>query len=164
MKAERIASVAFLVFAIAYFILAFFIRQPLMIQILGPDVFPKAIGILLMLLSAIYVYQQFRGKTQEDEARAAIIGADEKLGSKFDAKTVGLMLGLMLLYAFFFERLGYPIATFLMFMACVYVLDRRHLRRDLVIAMIISFGLYFIFVYLLRVQLPTGPLRLIGLR
>ncbi len=164
MKAERIASVAFLVFAIAYFAMAFFIRQPMIVQFLGPGAFPKAIGGIMMLLSGIYVFQQFRGGTKEDEERAAIIGADEKLGSIFDTKTVGLMLGLMLLYAFFFERLGYPIATFLMFMASVYVLDRRHLRRDAVIALIVSFGLYLIFVYLLRVQLPTGPLRLLGLR
>jgi putative tricarboxylic transport membrane protein len=72
---------------------------------------------------------------------------------------MGFILGLMLLYAFFFEILGYAIATFLMFIAGVFYLDRRHLVRDGVIAVVSSFVLYYIFTILLRVQLPAGPLK-----
>ena len=96
---------------------------------------------------------------EEIEKRAAIIGAEEKIEKKADLRTMGFILGLMLLYAFFFEILGYAIATFLMFMAGVLYLDRRHLVRDGVIAVISSFFLYYIFTILLRVQLPAGPLK-----
>ncbi len=164
MKENRIASVVFLLFAATYLAMAFFtIGTPASKQSLGPDAFPKAIGILMMFLSAVYVAQSFRGVSKEDDARAAIIGADDKLSGYMDVKTVGVMLLLMLVYAFIFEPLGYPIATFLMFMAGVFVLDRRHIARDTIIAVVISFGLYFAFTILLRVQLPAGPLEWLGL-
>ncbi len=164
MKQDRIASVAFFLFAATYLAMAFFsIGEAASRQVLGPDVFPKAVGFLMLFLAGLYVMQSFRGMGREDEQRAAIIGAEDKLGSYLDLKTVGAMLVLMLLYAFAFERLGYPIATFLMFMAGVFVLDRRHLARYAVIAVLGSFGLYFAFAYLLRVQLPAGPLIWLGL-
>ncbi|MEW5720016.1 MAG: tripartite tricarboxylate transporter TctB family protein [Chloroflexota bacterium] len=164
MKEDRIASVVFLLFAATYLAMAFFtIGQPASKQILGPDAFPKAIGVLMLLLSAAYAAQSFRGLSKEDEARAAAIGADEKLSGHVDIKTVAIMLGLMLIYAFIFERLGYPISTFLIFMAGVLVLDRRHLIRDAIIGLVISFGLYFAFTILLRVVLPAGPLAWFGL-
>ncbi len=164
MKQDRIASIVFFLFAAAYLAMAFFtIGEAASRQVLGPDVFPKAVGFLMLFLAGLYVIQSFRGSRRDDEQRAAIIGADDKLSSYMDKKTVGIMLGLMLVYAFAFERLGYPISTFLMFMAGVFVLDRRHLVRDGVIAILGSFGLYFIFAYLLRVQLPPGPLLYLGL-
>ena len=45
---------------------------------------------------------------------------------------------------------------------CLY-LDRRHLVRDGIIAVISSFVLYYIFTTILRVQLPAGPLKFLGL-
>jgi len=163
-KENRIASVVFLLFAVTYLAMAFFtIGVPASRQSLGPDAFPKAIGVLMLLLAVVYAVQSFRGLSKEDEERAAIIGAEGKLAAYMDIKTVGIMLGLMLVYAFFFERLSYPIATFLMFMAGVLVLDRGHIIRDTIIAVFFSFGLYFAFTVLLRVQLPPGPLSWLGL-
>ena len=119
-----------------------------------------AIGFVMLFLSLLYVRMEFsRQPPQEDEERAAIIGAEEKLSSRVDFKTIMIMLGLMLFYGLTFESLGYPLATFLMFMAGVYVLERKHWKRDLVIALIASFGMYFLFRYALRVNLPIGVLR-----
>ncbi len=101
MKQDRIASVAFFLFAAVYLAMAFFtIGEPASRQVLGPDVFPKAIGALMLFLAAVYVMQSFRGLVHEDEQRAAIIGADDKLNSYMDRKTVGILLVLMLAYAF----------------------------------------------------------------
>lgn len=164
MKENRIASIAFFLFALVYFAMAFItISKPSVLQILGPEVFPKAIGILMLILSGLYVFQSFRGALKEDDARAAIIGADEKLGSEIDLKTIAKMLVLIIVYAFAFEPLGYPIATFLMFLVGVFILDPRHWKRDAIVAAFASFGLYFAFSLLLRVQLPAGPLRWLGL-
>ncbi len=124
--------------------------------------FPLAIGLGLLILSAIYACQQFRGGVKEDEKRAAIIGAEGKIQGKADLKTMGFMLVVMLCYAFLFERLGYAISTFLAFMAGVLYLDRRHLVRDGVIAVISSFVLYYIFSVFLRVNLPAGLLSFVG--
>jgi len=164
-REERIASIVLIIFSAAYLTGAFFIPMPVLKQQLGPGGFPIAVGFGMLILACIYAWQQFRGgmapkeSEEEIERRAAIIGAEEKIEKKADLRTMGFILGLMLLYAFFFEILGYAIATFLMFMAGVLYLDRRHLVRDGVIAVISSFFLYYVFTILLRVQLPAGPLK-----
>ncbi len=168
-REERIASIVLIVGSLAYLAGAYLIPMPTLKQQLGPDAFPKAIGLGLLILSCVYAFQQFRGglkakeKELEIERRAAIIGAESKIESKVDVKTISFMLAVMLLYAFFFERLGYAISTFLAFMAGVSYLDRRHLVRDGIIAVIASFVLYYIFSVFLRVQLPAGPLSFLGL-
>jgi hypothetical protein len=143
--------------------------MPALKQQLGPDAFPKAIGVGMVILAGIYAFQQFRGgladqtKAQEAEKRAAIIGAEGKIKGVADLKTMGFMLVVMLLYAFFFEHLGYAISTFLAFMAGCLYLDRRHPVRDAIIAVIASFVLQYIFSAWLRVRLPAGPLSYFGL-
>lgn len=160
MRAERYASGFIFLLALAYFVFAFTIKQSPFKQQMGPDAFPKAIGVLWMVLSGIYAVRQFIAwRAEEDESRAAIIGAEEKLGGYVDWRTVGIFGVLMLGYAFFFERLGYPLTTFLMFVAGVLVLNRKHLVRDIIIAFIASFVVFYIFSVLLRVQLPAGPLQ-----
>ena len=159
MKAEKIASLASTVLAAAYLVGAFFIKEPPLRQQLGPEAFPKAVGVLMLFLSLLYVRQQFKQQPiQDDEERAAIIGAEEKLSAYVDYKTIGIMLALMLAYGLAFEPLGYPIATLLMFVAGIFVLDRNHLKRDMIIALIASFGIFFLFRFVLRVNLPAGIL------
>jgi putative tricarboxylic transport membrane protein len=159
MKAEKIASLASTALAAAYLVGAFFIKEPPLRQQLGPEAFPKAIGVLMLFLSLLYVRQQFKQQPiQDDEERAAIIGAEEKLSAYVDYKTIGIMLALMFAYGLAFEPLGYPIATLLMFVAGIFVLDRNHLKRDMIIALIASFGIFFLFRFVLRVNLPAGIL------
>ena len=164
-REERIASVVMIVFSLTYLVGAFFIPMPALKQQLGPSGFPVAVGFAMLILACIYAWQQFRGRElakatkEEIERRAAIIGAEEKIETKADLRTMGFILVLMLCYAFFFEILGYAVATFLMFTAGTLYLDRRHLVRDGLIAVTSSFVLYYIFTILLRVQLPGGLLK-----
>jgi putative tricarboxylic transport membrane protein len=164
-REERIASVVMTVFAVAYFVGTFiFIPHPTIKQQIGPDVFPKAVGILMILVSGLYLIQQLIGYAKEaDEKRAEIIGAEGKVETKADIKTMGIMLAVMIGYALLFNPLGYAISTFLAFVIGILVLDRKHLVRDVIIAFVGSFGMYFLFSLVLRVQLPPGPLSLLGL-
>ena len=162
-REERVASFIVTAFSLAYFVGAFLIPVPPLKQQLGPDAFPKGIGVAMLILSAIYVIQQLRGGVKEDEEWAAIIGAEEKVQGRVNLKRIGFILVLMAFYAFVFERLGYAISTFVVFMAGVIYLDRRHLVRDGIVAVISSFVLYFVFTSVLRVQLPAGPLKFLGL-
>lgn len=164
-REERIASVIMTVFSAAYLVGTFFqIPKSSIHQVVGPAVFPRAVGILMLLISVIYLIQQMRGLAKEaDEKRAAIIGADEKVETKADIKTMGIMVLIMIAYAFLFEPLGYAVTTFLSFMVGVFVLNRKHLLRDTIVGLVASFGMYFSFTILLRVQLPAGILSLLGL-
>jgi len=164
-REERVASVVMTVFSAAYLVSSFIIiPRPTIKQQIGPSVFPKAVGFLMLLVSVLYLLQQIRGYQKEaDEKRAAIIGAEEKVETKADLKTMGVMILIMVAYAFLFNVLGYAVTSLLAFMAGSFVLDRKHLLRDALISAIASFGLYFVFTLLLRVQLPAGPLALLGL-
>jgi putative tricarboxylic transport membrane protein len=159
---ERVASVALILFSLVFLILAFLIPTPPFRQQLGPDAFPKAIAAVMLLCSVVYAVQAFRGRHGASEARATVIGAEEKVEAPADLRTMAFMLAAMVFYAAAFERLGYAISTFLVFMAGVLYLDRRHLVRDVAIAVVGSFGLYLVFTRVLRVVLPGGPLRLLG--
>jgi hypothetical protein len=90
----------------------FFIPHPTIKQQVGPSVFPKAVGILMILVSGLYFIQQMIGLAKEaDEKRAAIIGAEEKVETKADIKTMGIMLAVMVAYALLFTPLGYALST-----------------------------------------------------
>lgn len=175
-REEFIASIVLVVFSAAYLLYAFFfIPVPALKQQLGPEGFPKGIGIIMLFLSGMYLLQQYKcicsakeqekqkQKEAEIEKRAAIIGAEEKIEKKADLKTLGIMLAVMVFYAVIFERLGYAISTFVVFMIGAIYLDRKHIVRDAIIAIIASFVLYYIFSDLLRVYLPPGPLKYFGL-
>lgn len=162
-REERTASFVVAAFSLAYFVGAFFIPVAPLKQQLGPDAFPKGIGVAMLILSAIYVIQQLRGGVKEDEERAAIIGAEEKIQGRVNLKRIAFILVLMVFYAFVFERVGYAVSTFVVFMVGAFFLDRRHLMRDGIIAVIASFVLYFVFTSVLRVQLPAGLLKSLGL-
>jgi len=164
-REERIASVIMTAFSVAYVIASWFaIPKSALRQVVGPDVFPKAVSGLMLLISVIYLVQQMRGIVKEaDEKRAAIIGAEEKVETKADLKTMGIMILVMIAYALLFEPLGYAVTTFLAFMIGIFIFNRKHLIRDAIIGLIGSFGMYFIFTLLLRVQLPAGILSVFGL-
>lgn len=171
-REDLIASIVLIVFSGAYLFGAFLIPMPPLKQQMGPDAFPKAVGVLMLMLAVIYLLQQFRhtaaekekAREAEREKRAAMIGAEEKVEKKADLKTMGFMLVVMLCYAFVFERLGYAISTFAAFMIGAIYLDRKHLVRDAIIAVIASFVLYYIFSEILRVMLPSGPLTEIAMK
>ena len=163
-REERIASVVVALFSIAYIIGAFTIPHAPLKQQVGPAVFPKAVGFIMLFLSLIYMGEQFLAKKEKkvDEKRAEIIGAEGKVEQKADLKKMGIIILIMILYAVLFDFLGYTVATFIAFMAGVLVLDRTHLKRDVVIGIIMSFGLQILFGKVLNVNLPAGPLSLLG--
>jgi putative tricarboxylic transport membrane protein len=160
---ERTASVIMAVFSAVYLAGAFLlIPIPMIKQEVGPAVFPKAVGFLLLIISCCNMFIQFKGMAKEDEARAVIIGAEDKVETKADLKLMAIIIALMLVYAFLFNMLGFAITTFVIFMAGTLILDHKHILRDIFIGLIASFGLYYVFTKLLRVALPSGPLSLIG--
>jgi putative tricarboxylic transport membrane protein len=161
---ERIASVVMTVVSAAYLLGAYLmIPVPMIKQQIGPAVFPRAVGFLLLAISLANLVTHWRGEVKEDEARAVIIGADDKVETKADLKLMGIIIALMAVYAVMFETLGYPITTFVVFIAGALILDRKHMVRDVIIAIISSFGMFFVFTKLLHVTLPAGPLSLFGL-
>ena len=62
--------------------------------------------------------------------------------------------GLFLMYILALRFVGFIIATPLFIVAISWVIGSRKLVRDIIVALILTGGIYLIFEYLLKVQVP----------
>jgi len=116
----------------------------------GPRFVPLIVAIGLILLSALFLLRTW---WRPDVALA------ERSAEEDDAThwaTPGLILVVLLVYAFALEPVGYPLATALVFFALARVLGSRAVIRDAVAGLVLGFGLFTAFTQYLGVSLPAG--------
>lgn len=121
----------------------------------GPGFFPLVVAGGLLLFGLVFLVR-------------TTLRPDAYLGEKASAEsaathwpTVGLLLVVLIAYAFALDPLGYVFATALFFPAAAYVLGHRLARgvvRNLVIGLVVGALIYFGFTEVLGVQLPDGLL------
>lgn len=145
---EIAAGCSFLAVGIAFMIGA------IKLQIGGPTeplpgFFPFWDGLILIVLSILYLLQVWGGKTGGRQAFG-------KLGG------IAMVVGTLVLYVAALEKLGYLITT-----VCLCAVVMRVLETKPRVIAAVSLGLagisYLIFDRLLGVTLPPGVLSLIGL-
>jgi putative tricarboxylic transport membrane protein len=71
---------------------------------------------------------------------------------------VGIVGGVLILYAVTLGPLGYPLATTAFLPVAARVLGSRSPVRDLIIGAVVGFVVWFSFTQLLGVRLPAGLL------
>ena len=124
----------------------------------GSGFFPFWLGILLAVLSAIWLVQiTFRPFETDGEPF---------LPDKAGAARILAILGALFLFTFLAEILGFQLTMLAFLFFLLLVLGRRGLPVTLVISVLGSFGVYFVFKHYLDVQLPASSievLRNIGL-
>lgn len=121
---------------------------------IGPKAMPFVVGILLLVVAALYALDVFRGGVGEAEA-----GEDVELGQKPDWKTVGILAGAFVLNALTIEPLGWVISGALLFALSAYALGNRHHVRGIAIGIAMSLGTFYAFAIGLGVNLPAGILQ-----
>jgi putative tricarboxylic transport membrane protein len=114
----------------------------------GPDVFPFGLGIILMLLAVVVIYQARRLK---DNAKGK--------GAR-DARRLGLLLLATVVYVFAFETLGYVISTFGYLVFVFQVMERKRLIASIAISAFFSCFVYAVYVTVFQGTLPPLPLSL----
>lgn len=110
-----------------------------------PGFFPFVAGIILVVLSAILLIRAFSGRGE---------GA-EPFGELW--RPAILAIGLFL-YSLLLDSMGYIIATIILSMVVLRVLDTKAWLKLAAISLILSVGTYFLFDRLLDVPLPLGIL------
>ena len=146
MRAIRWVALIIIVFGAAYLWGALQIRETTTYSAVGPRFFPNALGIGIML-SGVWLFLM----------PGAPPGADSPERMRLDWLSVGLMAGAVVAYVFFFQSLGYIIATALMMMAGAQILgERHHLLRDTIVGVILAVSVSFVFGRLLNINLPPG--------
>ncbi|MEU4712685.1 tripartite tricarboxylate transporter TctB family protein [Micromonospora purpureochromogenes] len=121
---------------------------------IGPKPVPILLGVLLLIVAAIYAVDVARGGSGEPEA-----GEDVDLTTPIDWRTVLLLIGAFLVNAVLIDRLGWVISGTLLFWGSAFALGNRHHVRNLLIAVALSLITFYTFAIGLGVNLPAGVLQ-----
>jgi putative tricarboxylic transport membrane protein len=116
----------------------------------GPRFVPLLVAIGLLALSALYLARTF---VRPDVALAER-SAEEDAVTHW--ATPGLIMAVLLAYAFLLAPIGYPLATTAVFIAIARLLGSRSIVRDVLVGLVLGFGLYTAFTQFLGVSLPAG--------
>ncbi|WNM42462.1 tripartite tricarboxylate transporter TctB family protein [Micromonospora halotolerans] len=121
---------------------------------IGPKPVPILLGVLLLIVAAVYAVDVARGGAGEPEA-----GEDVDLTTPIDWRTVLLLIGAFLVNAVLIDRLGWVISGTILFWGSAYALGNRHYVRNLLIAVALSLVTFYTFAIGLGVNLPAGVLQ-----
>lgn len=164
---EIIGGVVFFVFALAYFVMAFGIKQfgagkP---GIVTSDFMPKIYGGLILILSAIQILQGvWQLKTQHQ-----LLATDARTSGEYSIKfqiewEILLTFLLLVLYVGMLKAIGFLITSVLFILGLTFILlpkKQRGLKKFievLVIAVLFTVTIYLIFVKGFHLTLPVGIL------
>jgi hypothetical protein len=116
----------------------------------GTGMFPLILGILLIVLSAIFVLKIFiQGKERQVKKEISIESSESP-------RTLILFLGTMVLVTLFFNKLGYLLSAFLLMLALLRVLGVKRWTLTLPLSFMTAVACYFLFVQWLKIPLPKG--------
>lgn len=120
----------------------------------GTGLFPLCLGILLMVLSAAFLWGV---RSKAKKGKGAREARPEEAGS---TGQMVFFLGAMVLATAFFNTLGYPLTSFLLLLALLRILRVRSWRVTLALSFLTAVASYFLFVQWLQIPLPKGFLGL----
>jgi putative tricarboxylic transport membrane protein len=142
---DRYTSFIFLIVGAAFVFESKGISQSAYGSSVGPDIFPRVLGILLILLSLRLFYETFRYTVKQGGK------------SNLDYVKFLIIFGAAVLYAVFLESLGYVITTFLFLLIGFQVMQKGGWVKTVIISGAFSFGVYYLFVEVLKGSLPGFP-------
>jgi hypothetical protein len=114
----------------------------------GPGFFPLWLSMLLALLGAMMFWQATFGKS---EAMPEDFFADRRGYLRVGA-VVAALVGVIVLL----QRLGFCLVMLGFYLFLLAFLGRQHPVVTAIIALVGSFGVYYVFVHWLAVPLPSG--------
>ena len=127
------------------------LRMPIgTFRMAGTGMFPLCLGILLMILSAAFVLKQFAQHKKLGAQKETVIKTPEA------TKQMLLFLGTLSLATLFFNKLGYPLISFLLMVALLRILGVKRWIFNILLSFITAGVSYFLFVQWLKVPLPKG--------
>jgi hypothetical protein len=126
------------------------LRMPIgTFRMAGTGMFPLCLGILLMLLSGMFVLKIFIQREEQVKKEASIESSESPI-------QLILFLGAMALATLFFNPLGYPLISFLLMLGLLRILEMKRWGLNILISVVTSVGSYFLFVKWLGIPMPKG--------
>ncbi|MDF2683194.1 MAG: transporter [Brevibacillus sp.] len=111
----------------------------------GPDVFPFWLGVICSLLSVRLFIETFQIKEENREKKS------------LDYKRFAIIFGATVLYCLLLEKIGYVIGTFFFLLTGFQTIQKGKWPLSILISLIVSAGVYYVFVEILQGTLPGFP-------
>ena len=116
----------------------------------GTGLFPFYLGIILMILSSVFILKIFfQGRKGQLKKEASIESSESPI-------QLILFLGAMVLATLFLNPLGYPLISFLLMVALLRILGIKRWGLNILISVVTAVGSYFLFVKWLDIPMPKG--------
>lgn len=140
--------VVFFAVGISFLILAFNLPKAKLGDPNGPQYFPILICSLLVILSTVYFFQEWKIRNKEiEEVKLIFSGRTPKL--------IGGSLVLILIYTFLFERIGFLFSTIIFLGALLFLVNgKERWKTNVIVAVVFSVLSWYAFAELLQVSLP----------
>lgn len=147
MRRDRLIGVFIVLLGFGYVAAALAINVPITYAAVGPRAIPIGIGLGIVLSGVWLAALPGPIPAPDSEQRIAL-----------DWPLVGWMIALLLGYAVVLPIIGFVLTNIVFLLLCAQVLgERHHLLRDTIVAVLFALGTYVLFSYLLRIDLPSGP-------
>ena len=126
-------------------------------QTLGPSFMPIALLVALILVGIVLFFNSLR-QTPDAAGDAAVSPAPVPKTSLDQYKVLGLVTLGLLVYAAILDPIGFIISTALLIIWQAQLFEKGKLMRNLVVGVLFSLLVYYVFVHVLGVMLPAGIL------
>ncbi|NUP66722.1 MAG: tripartite tricarboxylate transporter TctB family protein [Nonomuraea sp.] len=120
---------------------------------LGPRFFPMLVGGAMVVIGVFYVIDVLRGGRGDPEE-----SEDVDADAPTDWRSVMLVSGIFLAFTSLLNVLGWIIGASLLFFGLSVALGAERKLRAAVVAVVLGVATYVLFVKVLGVPLPAGPL------
>ncbi|MBC2857132.1 tripartite tricarboxylate transporter TctB family protein [Cetobacterium sp. 2A] len=112
---------------------------------LGVDFFPKVISLILVILSILMFIGTFKANHKS---------------AKFskESKYTFITIGLVIMYIFLIDTIGYLLSTILFSFAVISVLKTKSTRNKIIFSLLFPSVIYLLFTNVFKISLPTGIL------
>jgi putative tricarboxylic transport membrane protein len=142
---DRVAAIAFLAVGALFMTESLRISKSAYGSVVGPNVFPFLLGLILVLLSIKLLLETMR------------YANSYKMKQPLQYKKFFIILIAAILYAALLETVGYVITTFLFLVVGFQTMEKGALWKSIVIAACFSLGVYGLYAKLLQGTLPSWP-------
>jgi putative tricarboxylic transport membrane protein len=123
----------------------------------GPRVIPYLVGGGLVVLGIWLAIEILTGR----DVRPTDDAEDVDPTLPTDWRCLAILAASLLVYLYLLERTGFVIASVLLFVGAAFGMGSRKIVRDVAIAVVLSFGIYWIFTEGLGLRLPVGWLEVL---
>ncbi|WP_442788840.1 tripartite tricarboxylate transporter TctB family protein [Halobacillus sp. HZG1] len=141
-------SIFLILFAAGYLYLSYNLKEYPYVPV-DSDFVPKILGYLLIIL-AVFLFFDKSSETKEEKEKRQV--------PKKEMLVLLAVGGMIFLYIFLLEILGFVLSSMLFIFACSWFLGYRKLVTTILVAVLFPLIMYLSFNYLLQIRLPQGLL------